>query len=381
MIRIPGKIPITIYTSFWIMAAVIAILLGQADFVKILIWIPVIFFSVLFHEFGHALTALLFGRKPRIELVAMGGLTYHDGDKLPFWKQFFITLNGPVFGFMIVVAVFLLKDIPALATGYAGQLLEQILLVNIFWTVVNLLPVLPLDGGQLLRLTLEKFFAYKGLRYAFLWSAILSLGFCLLLFLTQNFLAGAIFFLFAFENFDNFRKSRFVSDSDHRDEYKKIFLEAERNLRQGNKEGALAAFESLRSSTKNGLLYDTATQYAAFLHYDQGHLQEAYQMLMPMKDRLDPDALALLHRIAFEQGDFSMVMELAGSVFQYSPEAEVALRSAYAAANLKLAEASIGWLQTARQSGVENLKEIVLEKTFDSIRTDPAFQEFTQSLI
>jgi hypothetical protein len=107
MIRIPGKIPITIFGSFWIMAAVIAILLGGADYVRILIWIPVIFISVLFHEFGHALTALLFGRKPRIELVAMGGLTYHDGEKLPYWKQFFITLNGPVFGFMIVIVVFL----------------------------------------------------------------------------------------------------------------------------------------------------------------------------------------------------------------------------------------------------------------------------------
>lgn len=130
MIRIPGKIPITIYSSFWIMAAVIAILLGQGDFITILIWVPVIFLSVLFHEFGHALTALLFGRKPRIELVAMGGLTYHDGDKLPFWKQFFITLNGPVFGFMIVIAVFILKDIPAFSAGYAGQLLDQILFVN-----------------------------------------------------------------------------------------------------------------------------------------------------------------------------------------------------------------------------------------------------------
>ncbi len=70
-----------------------------------------------------------------------------------------------------------------------------------------------------------------------------------------------------------------------------------------------------------------------------------------------------------------MVMELAGSVFQYSPEAEIALRSAYAAASLKLVEASIGWLQTARQSGVENLKEIVLEKSFDPIRSDPAFQQ------
>lgn len=380
MIRIPGRIPVVIYPSFWIMAALIAILFGEGDFFKMFVWVAVIFISVLFHEYGHALTALLFGRHPRIELVAMGGLTYHDGEKLPFWKQFLITLNGPVFGFLIVVAVFFLKDIPALSTGYAGHLMMQILVVNGIWTVVNLLPVLPLDGGQLVRVTMEKFFGYKGLRYTFLFSAILSLALCLMLFLTQNFLAGAVFFLFAFENFDNFRKSRFVRDSDRSDEFKKKFLEGELNLRQGNKEKALEAFENLRSTAKEGMIYDTATQYAAFLHYDQGHAQEAYRLLLPMKDRLDPDSLVLLHRIAFEQGDFSMVMELAGSVFQYVPEAEVALRSAYAAAHLKQAEASVGWLQTARQSGVENLKEIIAEKTFDEVRSSPTFQEFAATL-
>ena len=107
--------------------------------------------------------------------------------------------------------------------------------------------------------------------------------FGLLLFLTQNFLAGAVFFLFAFENFDNYRKSRFVRESDQRDEFKKIFLEAEINLRQGNKEKALAAFEALRASSKEGLIYETATQYAAFLHYDQGHIQEAYKILNSFK--------------------------------------------------------------------------------------------------
>jgi Zn-dependent protease len=380
MIRIPGRIPITIYPTFWILAALIAILFGEGDWLKMFIWVGVIFVSVLFHEFGHALTALFFGRNPRIDLVAIGGLTYHDGEKLPFWKQFLITLNGPIFGFLIVIAVFLIRDIPALSTGYAGQFLMQILVVNIIWTVVNLVPVLPLDGGQLLRIVLEKFFDYKGLRYAFLTSALLSLIFCLGLFLTQNFLAGAVFFLFAFENFDNYRKSRFIKDNDRKDEFKKIFLEAELYLRQGGKVKALEAFEALRAKSKEGMIYNTATQYAAFLHYDQGHVQEAYRMLMPLKERLDPDALALLHRIAFEQGDFPLVMELAGSVFQYVPEAEVALRSAYAAANLKQAEASIGWLQTASQSGVENLKEITAEKAFDPIRDEPAFKQFLATL-
>lgn len=380
MTTFKGKIPVTIYPSFWILAVLIAVLFGEGDVLKMAIWVFVITISVLFHEYGHALTALLFGRRPRIELVAMGGLTYHDGDRLPFWKQFLITLNGPVFGFILVIITYLIKDIPALSTGYMGHLLYQILVVNIVWTVVNLLPILPLDGGQLLRLVLEKIFDFKGLKIALLSSALLSLGLALLLFLSQNFLAGAIFFLFAFENFDNFRKSRFMRQSDRKDELKRALVEAEMLLRQGDKQKSLEAFEALRAAAKEGMIYDAATQYAAFLHYDLGHGGEAYHLLLPMKDHLDPESLILLHRIAFEQNEFPIVMELAGSVFQFAPEAEVALRSAYAAANLKDAEATVGWLQTARHSGVENLPEIIKEKAFDAIRSDPAFKEFVLSI-
>jgi tetratricopeptide (TPR) repeat protein len=227
---------------------------------------------------------------------------------------------------------------------------------------------------------MEKIFAFKGLRYSLITSAVLSLLLSLYLFMTQNFLAGAIFFLFAFENFSNYKKSLYVSPSDQKDELKTSFLEAEMGLRQGNKEKALQAFEELRAKAKEGIIYNAATQYAAFLHYDMGQIKEAYQLLLLLKDRLDPDSMELLHRIAYELQDFKRVMEVAGSVFQYVPEAEVALRSAYAAANLKLVEASIGWLQTARQSGVENIKEIVMEKAFDVIREEPEFAEFLKTL-
>lgn len=377
MMRIPGKIPITIFPAFWFFSALIAFFLAGGNILQTVIWVAVIFVSVLFHEFGHALTARLFGRKPRIELVAMGGLTYHDGEKLPFWKQFLITLDGPLFGFIIVIVTFFLRDV---VSGYGQQLLTQIFYVNLIWTVVNLLPIMPLDGGQLLRIGMEKVFHFKGLQYTLLASAILSLLLSLFLFLTQNLLAGALFFLFAFENFDSFRKSRYLRPNDQKDELKKNFQEAELGLRQGNKEQALQNFEAIRSQAKEGVIYDAATQYAAFLHFDKGEIQEAYKLLLLLKDRLDPQGLAMLHRIAFDVEDFPIVMETAGTVFQYVPEAEVALRSAYAAAKLKLTEAAIGWLRSAHSSGVENLKEIVLERTFDLIRNEPEFQEFLAEL-
>jgi stage IV sporulation protein FB len=374
VIRIGGKIPIVIYPSFWILAAVIAFLFGEGDFIRMAIWVVVIFVSVLFHELGHALTALFFGRHPRIELVAMGGLTFHDGEKLSYWKQFFITFNGPFFGFLVVVAAYLVKDIPALSSGYPGHLLTQILVVNVIWTVVNLLPILPLDGGQLLRLTLERFFAFRGLRLALGASAILSLVVALVCFLTQNLLAGAVFFLFAYENFNNFRQSRYVRASDQSDLFKKRLAEAEMELRQGEKDKALIAFEALRQEAKEGIIFDAASQYASLLHSEKGESKEAYEMLLPLKERLAPDALELLHRVAFEQGNFALVEEIAGAVFQYHPGPEIAVRTAFAAAHMKDVEGCVGWLQTAVQGGVENLHEICQDRAFDEVRESEAFK-------
>ncbi len=46
-------------------------------------------------------------------------------------------------------------------------ILKYTQVANLFWTIVNLLPVLPLDGGQLLRIVLEAAFGVKDLRRLF----------------------------------------------------------------------------------------------------------------------------------------------------------------------------------------------------------------------
>ncbi len=371
-------IPVKIYPIYWIFTAILSLLLAGGNIMQALVWMVIIFVSVLFHEFGHALTAKMFGRKPRIELVAMGGITYHDGEKLPFWKQFLITLDGPIFGLILAFAAGFAQVVittPALKT-----ILLQTYLINIFWTVINLVPVLPLDGGQLLRIGLEKWFDYKGLRYTFLVSGIIALSASLFFFAFQQFLPGAIFFLFAFENLDNFRKSRNIRGSDRNDDLKKALLAAEALFREGRKDEALAAFQSLRSTTKEGLLYDASTQYAALILDDQGQPQAAYDLLKPLEQRLDPPTLLLLHRLAFEHQDDTLVSSIGATVFQLFPLAEVALRNAYTAARLKQPQGAIGWLQTAQQNGAENLNEIVKESAFDSIRSDKTFKEFTKGL-
>lgn len=372
MIKIPGKIPITIYPSFWIVSALIGFIYSQS-IIGTLIWVSVIFISVLFHELGHAITALLFGYVPRIELVAMGGATYHEGEGLPFWRRFFIIFNGPFFGFILFIIATLLLQVKALYLSQVASILTLIQVVNLFWTLVNLIPVIPLDGGQLLRCVLEAIFGIKGFRYTLIFGAILSLGISLFFFLYQQLFMGALFFLFAFQSYDAFRKTKKITKEDHVEKIKAHLVAAEELLNHGRKAEAKEAFEKLRSESHKGMIYNMSTQYLAFLEYEEAHSSRAYQLLKEVKDDLAPDAMCLLHKVAFEEGDFRLTASLSAECFRIHPSVDTALRSSYAHAELSEVEPAIGWLDTALVEGLQNISEVVSHSAYSSIRSDKLF--------
>lgn len=378
MLHFSGRIPITIHPTFWIFAGLIGYL-NSLSFIGTLIWIAIIFVSVLFHEFGHALTAVIFGQNPRIELVALGGLTYHNGQKLPFWKQFFIVLDGPIFGFILVIIATLLLHIPALAQGMTGSILSLARVVNLFWTVANLLPVMPLDGGQMLRIILERIFGHKGFKYTILTSMIVAVAISLFFFLIHAFMIGALFFLLAFQSYDTFRRTRHLSENDRDDGLREKLEKVEELMQTAKKQEAFALCEEIRVKAQKGMIYELATQYLAFLKYEKGDSKAAYELLRSVREGLGGDALCLLHKTAFEQKDFPLMTEIAGTCFQHWPSAETALRNAYAHAQLQQAVPAVGWLQTAMNEGVSNLQEILSDRIFDPVRQDPSFQELLRS--
>lgn len=374
MVNIRGKIPITIQGWFWLTAAIIGFL-NSGSLVGTLIWMFVILVSVLVHEMGHAVTALFFGLHPRIELVALGGLTYHQGDKLPFWKQFFIVLNGPLFGFMLFLLAWLLLKMPMLSTGFWGSVINLFFWVNLIWTVLNLVPVIPLDGGQLLRIVFEALFGARGFRYALIVGIAVAAGAAGFFFLFRQFLIGALFALFAFQSFEIYRRTRLLTDEDRKGDLKRALEEAEADLQNGQKDKALFAFEKIRNESKQGMIHIMATQYAAFLKYDLGRVKEAYDLLMPIRSDLSSEALILLHKVAYDEKDFTLVEEIGGKCFQVMPSKEVALRNALACAALEKAQAAVGWLETAFQEGLDNIGEILQGAEFDPIRNSEYFQK------
>lgn len=370
-----AKIPVRISPMFWVTAAIIG-WINSWSLIGTIAWIAIIFVSILVHEYGHALTARFFGQFPRIELVAFGGLTYPEGPPLRLWKEFIVVLNGPVFGFFLYLFGAGLLKFGAVQASPLLPYIKIFTFVNLFWTVVNLLPVLPLDGGQLMRIVLESFLGVKGLKGAMIASMVFSLLFAVSALVLGWYLIGAIFFLFAFQNIQSWKLTRSVSTADQEPDNQKELMKAEEALIRGNDEEAAGILQHLRESSKQGILFITATQYLSRIMFQKGNYKETYELLMSIREHLSDEFLVLLHFVAFETADFKLVSELSATCYQKDPSLETALRNAIACASLQHTTAVIGWLEAAVRSGLENVKQLTEEKAFDKIRNDPEFVEY-----
>jgi|GEM_PF-281482 len=377
MIVIPGKIPILIHPFFWLLAGLIGILYGGFSLLA-LIWVVIVFISVLFHEYGHALTAKVFGQHPQISLVALGGLTTYEGKGLNFFKQFIIVLNGPIFGFILCGLSYFVLSADYFTNNYIVYFFSAMWIVNLFWSVANLVPVLPLDGGQLLRIVLEGIFGTKGFRAAIFVSMCIAVTIALiaLVFYRQLIFVAIIFFLFAFQNFEMFRQTRFISTSDRDDENREEIMLAEKALEEGNKQEAKEHFKKIREKKAEGLIYTAATQYLALLEFEEGNKKQSYELLLSIKDKLQGDAFLILHELAYEFENYELVTELSQKCFQQYPCQKTALTNARAYAKLNQPKHAGGWLQTAREFGQLDLAKILEESVFQEIKQDQNFRQF-----
>jgi len=174
-------IPVRVAPWFWLVGALMGWERGRLDHTAI--WIACVFVAILVHEFGHALTARAFGAEDlRVVLYAMGGLAIHPGGKLSRWQRVVELLMGPGAGFILYGLIwagtlFVARPEYAAASDYelvwhAVFALEWICL---WWGLVNLLPVYPLDGGQISRELCEARWGRDGIRHALRLSMIASI--------------------------------------------------------------------------------------------------------------------------------------------------------------------------------------------------------------
>ena len=227
--------PVRVHPLFWLIGALIGYaFIRDYGAIGLVIWVFAMFVSILLHELGHALMIRRFGRDAHVVLYAMGGLAiegrpqsnygnpwsldsytgYQPRQRTP-QEQILISAAGPGIQFvlagLVIGAVYasggtvrlLLHNYmpyvnaelgPNLAHNrHLNLLVWDLLQINIFWAIMNLLPVLPLDGGQIALQVFMQHDPWQGTIRA-LWLSVITGGIVAVLTL----LAGETYMMFLF---------------------------------------------------------------------------------------------------------------------------------------------------------------------------------------
>jgi len=157
-------IPVRIEPLFLVVIALLGF--GTGDLTLLATWMVIATASILLHEMGHALAFRRYGRAPSIVLHGFGGETSAAGGLTP-GRSIVVSLAGPV-GVLVLIGLpaFALWTSGAVDGGYGEAVLAQVLWINIGWSLFNLVPVLPLDGGAVTASVLELVTPARGRRIA-----------------------------------------------------------------------------------------------------------------------------------------------------------------------------------------------------------------------
>lgn len=174
-------IPVRIHPFFWLIALLLTYSGGSHAPADVLLWVVALLVSILIHEFGHALVQRYYGGHPSIVLHGMGGLAICEDCDRSTRAQLLILFAGPGAGFLFALLLFVVIKAIGQSIGVlffeAGSppgtyymnvlgstlywepfesrplnyLIFDLFAINILWGLVNLLPIYPLDGGQISR--------------------------------------------------------------------------------------------------------------------------------------------------------------------------------------------------------------------------------------
>ncbi len=179
----------------WILFSNLASGLGLATALISVTFILALFVCVLLHEFGHAFAAKIYGIHTRdITLLPIGGVARLERMPKKPLQELVVAFAGPLVN--VVIAGILLGALIAggntislsLAPQSVGSFFSNLMFVNLFLVVFNMIPAFPLDGGRVFRAILAIFFGYgQATQIAAVTGQVIAVGLALLaLFVVGN---------------------------------------------------------------------------------------------------------------------------------------------------------------------------------------------------
>jgi Zn-dependent protease len=228
-------IPVRVHPMFWLAAALLGGI-GQSSVKEVAVWVGCVFLSILVHELGHGLTARLFGSPADIVLYWMGGLCRSEVDaRYHPLQRIAMIFMGPGAGFLLAAVVLLggmfayglgpgellavvgermgleIGEVgPGLVNLYRGYFRDQpaamiflcLVRINLLWGILNLLPIWPLDGGQIAGVVLGQASPSQGRHWTHALGLVTGGVLAFLSYqVTRDYFLTAFFALFAFQNY------------------------------------------------------------------------------------------------------------------------------------------------------------------------------------
>ena len=197
--------PVEIHLSFFILAGLLGFRLG--DLRLILLWVVIVLVSILVHELGHAMVGHSYGLQPQIRLYSMGGVTsWSSGRRLTPRQSILVSLAGPAAGLALGGIVYGFSVLEPIELTRMGDIVVgQLLFVNIVWSILNLMPIVPLDGGNVLRSLVHMYRGQRDERLPAMVSMVIAAGLFALA-LSRGMTFGAMMAAWlAYANYQTFR--------------------------------------------------------------------------------------------------------------------------------------------------------------------------------
>lgn len=282
VLRAPALWPLLLSPSSWMVAAIL---------------------SLLVHELGHAAAFRRYGHSPSIELHALGGHTLSSGG-LSSKADAVTSAAGPAAGFvigglMLSVRRYLLpglgvdddslsfvtslfapssgglsgRDLVELGLFEAAfSFMDSFIWISFVWGLFNLVPILPLDGGRIVKALLNLKTKGKGETPARFVSLIAGGSLLAVALVLRWYWVAFIIFIFGRENLT------WLSEWRGRDAQNRLRL-AYDELKFGHPEAAASIAEEILRKKPTGQPLFQATEILAGAYLAEGRVEEAHELL------------------------------------------------------------------------------------------------------
>ena len=223
--------PIRITPSFWLASVLLGWQSSQGNPHQLLAWVSAVLLSILIHELGHAAAFRYYAIPSYVVLYHFGGVAVPITSNQPWngkgYNAIVVSAAGPAAQMLAAVVLgallmfggygvpihgfvqdwLRLPVAPSIANPVAWTFIQYFMYISVYWALLNLLPIYPLDGGQISRELFLRWDKQDALKHSLILSMIAAGAMALKGFTQNDTYLGIMFGMLAFSSYSALQTS------------------------------------------------------------------------------------------------------------------------------------------------------------------------------